>query len=145
VSEALRFPARVDGLGRLVFDAPELRTMELSRLAGRRVVEVVKREVLTRTIEDNRALWGDYAEAVAEGPDLVDLGTGQPVFMTSEEVHGWAKLMFLRRPVETNRGRIDLLGTTTTLTRDELREYRNLLVAKLAGYGVYVRPAGERR
>lgn len=141
----LRFPAVVDGLGRLRFDAPELRATELAKLQGKRVVEIIKREVLTRSIEDNRALWGDYAEAVAEGPDLIDLGTGKPVFMTSEEVHGWAKLMFLRRPVETNRGHIDLLGTTTTLTREELHEYRNLLVAKLAGYGVYVRPAGERR
>ena len=116
----------------------------MARLAGKRVVEQIKREVLTRTIEDNRALWGDYTEAVGEGPDLIDLSTGQPVFMTPEDVHSWAKLLFLRRPVETNRGHLDLLGTTTTLTREELQEYRNLFVAKLANLGVYVRPASER-
>jgi len=144
VSEPLLFAASVDTFGRLKFDQPEVRQHLLARLAGKRVVEQIKREVLTRTIEDNRALWGDYTEAVGEGPDLIDLSTGQPVFMTPEDVHSWAKLLFLRRPVETNRGHMDLLGTTTTLTREELQDYRNLFVAKLANLGVYVRPGSER-
>lgn len=140
----LRFPAIVDGLGRLKFDAPELRQVELSKLVGKRVVESVKREVLTRSIEQNRLLWGTYGEAVAWGPDLIELATGQPVFQTSEDVHGWAKMNFLRRPVMTNRGEMDLLGTTTKLTTAEFSQYVEMVVAKLAEHGVFIPPMGER-
>lgn len=139
----LRFPATVDGLGRLKFDAPELRQAELSRLAGKRVVEIVKREVLTRSIAQNRLLWGTYGEAVAWAPDLRELATGEPVFKTPEDVHGWAKLQFLRRPVMTTKGEMDLLGTTTTLSTAEFSLYVEMMVAKLAEYGVFVPPMGE--
>lgn len=140
----MRFPAVVDGLGRLRFDAPELRATELAKLQGRRVVETIKREVLTRSIEQNRLLWATYGEAVAWSPDLTELATGQPVFRTSEDVHGWAKLNFLRRPVMTNRGEMDLLGTTTKLSTSEFSLYVEMLVAKLAEYQVFIPPMGER-
>lgn len=140
----LRFPAVIDGLGRLKFDAPELRQNELSRLVGKRVVEIVKREVLTRTIKQNNLQWAVYGEAVAEGVELVELATGLPVFQTSDDVHGFAKLNLLRKPVQTNRGEINLLGTTTTLSTTEHSLYIEMLCAKLASYGVYIPPMDER-
>lgn len=138
------FAAQVDGLGRLRFDEPELRASLLASLAGKRVVETIKRERLTRTIQQNRLLWATYGEAVAEGVELIEVETGQPVFKTSDDVHGFAKLNLLRRPVRTNRGEINLLGTTTTLSTEEFSKYIELLVAKLAGYGVYIPPQGTR-
>lgn len=144
MSSDLRFPATVDGLGRMHFDSPEVRIAELSRLAGKRVVETIVRERLTRSIEQNKMLWATYGEAVAWGADLVELATGEPVFQSSSDVHAFAKLNLLRRPVMTNRGEISLLGTTTTLSTGEFSAYVELLVAKLAEYGVFVPPMGER-
>jgi hypothetical protein len=141
----LRLEATVDGLGRLRFDPPEIAAAELSRLAGKKVTVIVKRAVNTRSIAQNRLLWASYGEAVAEGVDFVELETGQPVFQSRDDVHGFAKLALLRRPVMTNRGEIDLLGTTTKLTTAEFSKYMDLLVAKLAKYGVYVPPPGTSR
>ncbi len=136
-----RFGAEVDGLGRLRHDSPEAYAALLQSLKGKRVVVTIKRERNTRTAEQNAHLWGHvYSEAVAEGVELVELETGTPVFRTLEDVHGFAKLNLLRRPVMTNRGEINLLGTTTTLTPAEFSEYVERLVAKLAGYGVYIPP-----
>jgi len=141
VSEPLLFAASVDGLGRLKFDAPELRQHALAQLAGKRVVEHIKRERLTRSVEQNRALWGVYGDAVAEGVELVELSSGQPVFRTSEDVHNWAKFLLLRRPVMTRMGEVNLVGTTTTLSTEEFSKYIELLVAKLAQYGVFIPPS----
>ena len=136
-----RFGAEVDGLGRLRPDNPEAYAALLQALKGKRVVVTIKRERDTRTAAQNAHLWGHvYSEAVAEGVELVELETGAPVFRTLEDVHGFAKLNLLRRPVMTNRGEINLLGTTTTLTPAEFSEYVERLVAKLAGYGVYIPP-----
>lgn len=134
----LIFPATLDGLGRIRFDQPEVVAAELSKLAGKRVHVKVTREKLTRSIEQNRFLWGTYADAVAEGVDFVELATGLPVFKTRYDVHGFAKLALLRRPVMTNRGEISMLGTTTTLTTDEFSKYIEMLIAKLAQYGVQI-------
>ena len=97
---------------------------------------------LTRTVAQNRLLWATYGDAVAEGVELVELATGLPVFRSSEDVHGFAKLNLLRRPVMTNRGEINLLGTTTTLSTEEFSRYVEMLCAKLASYGVYIPPRG---
>jgi hypothetical protein len=144
MSEPLLFGASVDGLGRLKFDAPELRQHALAQLAGKRVVEHIKRERLTRTIQQNRLQWATYGEAVAYGVELVEVESGQPVFQTSDDVHGFAKLLLLRNPVMTNRGEINLLGSTTKLSTTEHSQYIEMLCARLAQYGVYVPPMGER-
>lgn len=136
-----RFGATVDGLGRLRPDSPEAWAALLHSLIGKRIVVTVKRERDTRTAQQNRHLWGHvYAEAVAEGVDLVELATGKPVFQSSEDVHAWAKLNFLRRPVETNRGTLNLLGTTTILTTEEFSRYVELVCGTLAKLGVYIPP-----
>lgn len=140
----LRFGGLVDGLGRIKYDEPELRAAELIQLAGKRISETIVRERVTRSIEQNNLLWHTYGEAVAEGVELIELASGLPVFRTSEDVHGFAKLNLLRRPVMTNRGEINLLGTTTTLSTDEFSNYVEMLCAKLAQYGVYIPPVGER-
>ncbi len=134
----LIFPASLDGLGRIRYDEPELVAAELRRLAGKRVVVQVKRERLTRTIEQNKYMWGVYGDAVAEGVELIELATGSPVFQTREDVHGWAKLMLLRRPVMTSKGELNLLGTTTTLSTEEHARYMEMLIAKLANLGIYI-------
>ena len=145
MSEPLRFPGTADGLGRFKPDEPEVRANELRKLQGKRLVETIVRERSTRSIEQNKLLWGGvYSEAVAEGVELVELASGLPVFQTSEDVHGFAKLMLLRRPVMTNRGELNLLGTTTTLSTDEFSTYIEMLCAKLANLGIYIPPAGSR-
>jgi hypothetical protein len=142
---ALIFPATADGIGRLRFDTPEIVAAELSRLAGKRLKVEIKRLHDTRTLAQNARMWCLYGDAVAEGTELVELASGLPVFQSREDVHGFAKLNLLRRPVMTNRGEISLLGTTTTLTISEHAEYMERLVAKLANYGVYIPPyLGER-
>lgn len=144
MSDQQRFTAQVDGLGRLRFDAPEAWAALLQQLKGKRVRVELRRERETRTAAQNRYLWGHvYAEAVAEGVELVELATGLPVFQSSEDVHSFAKLNLLRRPVLTNRGEINLLGTTTTLNTKEFHDYVELLCAKLASYGIYIPPAGQ--
>lgn len=136
-----RFGAVIDGLGRIRPDQQEAYAALLQSLIGKRVNVEIRRERNTRTAAQNKLIWGHvYAEAVAEGVELVELATGLPVFKTSEDVHGFAKLNLLRRPVLTNRGEINLLGTTTTLTTDEFSKYVELLCAKLAGYGIYIPP-----
>lgn len=140
---SVRLSATVDGLGRLRWDEPEQSVACLRALSGMRVVVEVKRVRDTRTIAQNRLLWHTYGEAVAEGVELVELASGKPVFQSSEDVHGWAKFLLLRRPVMTNRGELNLLGTTTTLSTDEFSKYVELLVAKLANLGVYI-PQGTR-
>lgn len=144
MSDDLRvgFGAVVDGLGRLKFDDPDGRSAFLFGLKGRRVVETIKRERVTRTVEQNRLLWATYGEVVAEGVELVELATGLPVFQTSEDVHNFAKLALLRKPVMTNRGEVNLLGSTTTLSTEEFSKYIDLLCAKLATLGVYIPPMG---
>lgn len=134
----LIFPATLDGLGRIRWDEPELAAAELSKLAGKRVTVKVTRERLTRTIEQNRFLWATYGDAVAEAVDLVEVESGSPVFRTREDVHGFAKLLLLRRPVMTNMGEINLLGSTTTLSTAEFSTYVEMLIAKLAQYGVRI-------
>lgn len=139
----LRFSATISDQCRIVPDALTVWLASLSELRGQRVDVIVKRHRETRTSAQNRLLWGHvYAEAVADGVDLVDTETGLPVFRTSEDVHGFAKLALLRRPVTTNRGTIDLLGTTTTLTTEEFSNYIELLCAKLASLGVYIPQVG---
>lgn len=136
-----RFLAEVDGLGRLRPDSPESYAALLQALKGKRVVVTIKRERDTRTAQQNRHLWGHvYAEAVAEGVELIELATGQPVFRCAEDVHSWAKLNFLRRPVETNHGTLNLLGTTTTLSTEEFSRYVELVCGTLAKLGVYIPP-----
>lgn len=135
-----RFGAEVDGLGRLRPDSPEAYAALLQALKGKRVVVTIKRERNTRTAEQNRLLWSVYGEAVAEGVDLIELATGQPVFQCAEDVHAWAKLNFLRRPVETNHGTLNLLGTTTTLSTEEFSRYVELVCGTLAKLGVYIPP-----
>jgi hypothetical protein len=134
----LRFPATIDGLGRLKFDEPELVANELRKLAGKRVVVDVKRERLTRSIEQNRLLWSIHGEAVADSADWVVLATGQPVFENRDAVHGFAKANLLLKPTLTNRGEVNLLGSTTTLSTTEFSKYIELLCAKLAQYGVNI-------
>lgn len=134
-----RFAAVVDGQGRIRPDQPEAYHGLLHSLIGKRVNVEIRRARETRTVNQNAHLWGHvYENAVAEGVELVELATGLPVFRTREDVHAFAKATLLRRPVETNRGTIDLLGTTTTLTTVEFSEFVERLCAKLAGYGVYV-------
>lgn len=141
---ALIYQGTADGLGRLRYDTPELAAAEISRLAGKRLTIEIKKERLTRTIQQNRLAWGHvYAEAVAEGVELVDLETGLPVFKTRMDVHGFAKRLLLSAPKETKFGTIHLLGSTTTLSTDEFTTYIEALCAKLAGYGVYIPPIGE--
>jgi hypothetical protein len=142
---SLLFEATADALGRLKFADPELAANELRALAGKRLRVEVKRAVNTRSIEQNRLLWLTYGDAVGEAVDFVELETGQPVFKTSDDVHAFAKLALLRRPVMTNRGEIDLLGTTTTLTTTEFSEYIERLAAKLAKYGVLLPQRGNSR
>lgn len=140
-----RFTAMVDGIGRLKFDEPEMVADQLRKLAGKSVTVIVKRAVNTRSIAQNRLLWLTYGEAVAEGVDFVELETGQPVFKTPEDVHGFAKLALLRRPVLTSMGEVSLLGTTTTLSTEEFSKYYELLIAKLASYGVLIPQLGNSR
>lgn len=135
-----RFGAEVDGLGRLRHDSPEAYAALLQALKGKRVAVTIKRERDTRTAQQNRLLWSVYGEAVAEGVDLIELATGQPVFKCAEDVHAWAKLNFLRRPVETNHGTLNLLGTTTTLSTEEFSRYVELVCGTLAKLGVYIPP-----
>lgn len=142
---SLLFEATADAIGRLKWETPEAVSAELSKLAGRKLRVEIKRAVNTRSIEQNNALWWMYGEAVADGVEFVELETGQPVFQRREDVHGFAKLALLRRPVLTNRGEIDLLGTTTTLSTEEFAQYMERLVAKLAQYGVYIPPFGSSR
>ena len=137
-----RFSGVVDGLGRFRADS-EAYSALLHSLAGKRVHVEVRRERVTRTVEQNRLLWATYESAVAEGVELVELATGEPVFQTSEDVHAFAKMTLLRRPVMTNRGEINLLGTTTTLTTAEFSEFIERLVAKLAQFGVYIPPVAR--
>jgi hypothetical protein len=140
---SLIFPATADAIGRLRFDAPELAAVELSRLAGKPLSVMVKRAFANRSDAQNRLLWGHvYAEAVADGIELVELATGEPVFKTRDDVHNFGKVNLLTRPVETNRGLINLLGTTTTLTTAEFSEYIERLCVKLAGFGIYIPPIG---
>ena len=144
MTEQPRLPATIDGLLRFKWDDPDTAQALLRGLVGKRVNVLVTRYRETRTAEQNRALWrGVYTEAVAEGVELVEIATGQPVFKSAEDVHAWAKLNFLRRPVMTNRGELNLLGTTTTLTPEEFSSYIELVVAKLAQLGVYI-PQGTR-
>lgn len=142
---SLIFDFTPDAIGRIRWEAPEVVANELAKLAGRPMRAELKRAVNTRSIEQNKALWWMYGEAVADGVSFVELETGQPVFKTREDVHGFGKLNLLRRPVMTNRGEIDLLGTTTLLTVQEFSEYMERLVAKLANYGVYIPPFGSSR
>jgi hypothetical protein len=138
-----RFSAVIDGQGRIRPDQPEAYHGLLHSLIGKRVNVEIRRARETRTVQQNKGLWHVYGEAVAEGVELVELASGQPVFQTSEDVHGWAKFLLLRRPVMTNRGELNLFGTTTTLSTEEFSKYIELLVAKLAGYGIYI-PPGTR-
>jgi hypothetical protein len=134
----LVFPAIVDGLGRIRYDEPELVAAELRRLAGKRVHVKVTRERLTRSIEQNRLLWSIHGEAVADSADWVVLATGQPVFENRDAVHGFAKANLLLKPTMTNRGEVNLLGSTTKLSTAEFSKYIELLCAKLAQYGVKI-------
>jgi len=86
-----RFSGVVDGLGRFRADS-EAYSALLHSLAGKRVHVEVRRERVTRTVEQNRLLWATYESAVAEGVELVELATGEPVFQTSEDVHAFAKM-----------------------------------------------------
>jgi hypothetical protein len=142
----IQLGATVDGLGRLKPDDAGAWAVALKGLEGKRVVVEIKRERNTRTLAQNKLLWGHvYTEAVAESADWCEIETGAHVFRTVEDVHGWAKLNFLRRPVRTTRGDLDLLGTTTRLTAEEFSRYVEHVVAKLAGFGVYIPPSGEGR
>lgn len=135
----LLFGATVDGIGRLKFDVPELVAFELAKIAGKHVNVHVKRERDVRTVAQNSYLWSHvYSEAVAESTGLVELATGCQVFQTRDDVHGFAKLELLRRPIMTNRGELNLLGTTTTLTPEEFSKYTEMVCAKLASFGVYI-------
>jgi hypothetical protein len=133
-----RYAATIDGIGRLRFEQPELVAVEMSRLAGKRVSVIVKRDFDVRSLQQNKFMWAVYGDAVAEGTELVELASGLPVFKTREDVHGFAKVNLLRRPVLTNRGEINMLGTTTTLTTEEHARYMEMLFAKLAFYGVEI-------
>lgn len=142
----LRFSGTVGQDGRIHFDSNVTMMSELRKLAaGMRVSVLVRVERPRRSTEQNRLLWHTYGEAVADGVDLVELSTGAPVFQTRQQVHDCAKMWFLRRPVVTNRGELDLLGTTTTLTTSEFSEFLERVVAKLAQFGVYVPPPGGGR
>jgi len=139
----LAFPGTADALGRLRFDDPELVANELRAIAGKRLRVIIKRLLDTRSMGQNRLLWGHlYTETVANAVDLVEIESGLPVFQTREDVHGFGKLLLLRRPVMTNRGELNLLGTTTTLTTAEFNDYMERLCAKLATLGVYIPPVG---
>jgi hypothetical protein len=139
----LLFTGKVDGLGKLHLDDRRTWDSELALLAGKLVVLSVKVVQDTRSLAQNRRMWAVYGDAVAESVDFVELATGQQVFQTRADVHGFAKLALLRRPVITNRGEIDLLGTTTTLTTAEHSTYMEMLFAKLAKYGVYIPEHGR--
>jgi hypothetical protein len=141
---ALIYPAGIDGIGRIRFDTPELVAAELSQLAGKRVTVRITREQLKRSAEQNAFLWAHvYTEAVAEGVELIELASGLPVFKKREDVHNFGKLNLLSKPVLTNRGELNLLGTTTTLSVSEFSEYIDRLVAKLAQYGICIPEMGR--
>ena len=142
---SLLFQATADAIGRLRWDTPEIVAAELSKLAGKKLRVEIKRAVSTRSIEQNSYMWAVYGEAVANGDSLIDVRTGLPVFQSRDDVHGFAKLNLLRRPVITNMGEINLLGSTTTLNSEEHAYYMERLVAELAGLGVYIPPFGTSR
>jgi hypothetical protein len=140
----LLHPGAVDQRGRFCPDRGDLFTAELASLSGKRVVLWLKQERTTRSLAQNRYMWAVYGEAVAESVDLVELATGLPVFKDRAAVHGFAKLNLLKHPVMTNRGEINLLGTTTTLSTGEHATYTEALFAKLAFYGVEIPEYGGR-
>lgn len=140
------YPAKADSLGRLRFDDPELAAHEIARLAGKPLRVEIALFRHRRSDAQNRMGWGHvYKEAVADAADWIISETGLPVFQTRDDVHRFGKLHLLVKPTMTNRGMVDLLGTTTELDTAEYNEYIERLCAKLAQNGVYVPPIGGGR
>lgn len=139
------YRATITDSGLIVFEHEPIVRRELAALAGKTVNVQVSKFRRTRTIEQNSLLWWSYGEALGEAVDLVELRTGLPVFKTRRQLHDTAKMWLLRKPVETNRGTLDLLGTTTTLNTQEFSDYLERFAAKMADLGVSVpSPNGGR-
>src|SRR5574343_920409 len=114
MSHALRHAARVDEKGVLVFADPPGWRRAVARNRGYQVWVTVTRQQHLRSMSQSRYYWGVVCRDVADY-----------VGESREDTHQLLKAMHLpKRTVELLEGqKLEMPGTTTTLTVEEMSEY----------------------
>lgn len=114
MSHALRHAGRVSDEGQLIFADPSAWRGALARHRGREVWVTVTRQQHLRSMSQSRYYWGVVVRDIADY-----IGEGR------EDTHEYLKAQHLpKRSVELLDGhKLEMPGTTTTLTAAEFAEY----------------------